>query len=220
MGIPSSNLEALELEEVPFKSFRLKKYIGEGVKEYTKNDIISHFLFMNTQFEKDLINIRLLRNIEFDLEDEGRFIGYLRFDNDINSLPLILMQTQNAIKILDKKNDRFVFEFEISTIGLPEMVNVITLMDQLITSCYNIQSTNEFYTKIYSSKNPLLTHFSEVIKERFSERISEVIRLLQRPELDPNITYNDIIYGRTKARLLLFNQYAYNNIFQDFISSK
>ena len=116
-----------------------------------------------------------------------------------------------------KKDERFVFEFEISSIGLPEMANVFKLMDLLIKHCYNVQSPTDFYSKVYNSNDPLLLHFSEVFKQGFNERIIEVVRLMQRPELNPSITFDDLVYGVTKSRLLLFNQNAYDKIFKDFI---
>lgn len=213
MGIPSSNLEGLELFEVSFRPFRLKKYLNEGVKEYMKDDIIWHYFFMNPHFKKDLIDIK-----HSTIEDRGKFMSYLRFNKQIQSLPIIFLRTRHATRIISKENNRFIFEFEDSFLGLPTAVNVFILMQKLITHCYGVQTAVEFINKVHASNDPLLIHLLEIIEENFNNNFTEIIMLMQRPELNPRITINDIIYGKTKSSLLVFNHFAYDNIFKNYIS--
>ena len=212
-GFPSVNLEALELFEISFRPFRLKKYLTEGVKEYIKDDIIWHYFFMNPQFKKDIIDI-----MHSTFENRGKFKSYLIFDKQIQFLPIIFSRTLHATKILGMENNKFIFEFEESIIGFPIPVDTYTLMQKLITHCYGVQTSDEFINKVHASKDPLLIHLSQVIEENFNNNFIEIIKLMQRPELNPRITINDIIYGKTISTLLVFNQYAYDNIFKNYIS--
>lgn len=216
-GIPLSNLQAIELREISFRPFRLKKYLNEGIKEYIKEDIIRHYLFMNPQLEIDLKYVRYLKDDDYLFTEEGRIISNLIINKDIKSLPIVIMRTLKAIEIIGKKDDKYLFTFEEGIPGLPNPTEVLPLMEQLISNCYGVKTVEEFFSKSYHSNNPLLIHFTEILKYEFNDSIVEILSLMVRPELNPNLSIDDIVYGKTMAELLLFNQFACDNHFKKYL---
>ena len=197
-GIPASNIEAIKMYEVAFRPFRLKKYIEQNIKEYIEDDIIEHFLFMNPQFEKDLVFIDFLKDGNYLFDENSRLTNYIVYKEDIKTLPRVIMVTNDAIEISGKDNDNYIFKFSLNMFtGQPDYPEITQIFDQLVTYCYGVKTKDDFFSKAYASKNPLLIHFAENYRLHYSEAFHELIELLNRQELNPNITYNDIIYGQT-----------------------
>jgi len=220
-GIPSKNIESMQLVyECAFKPFRLKKFIEENIIEYHNEDIIKHFLFMNPQLQKEMNYIYHKPNE--NVFDTTELLSYLVYKDNIESLPIMFMRTSNAIDISGKDTTgNYLFKYKIGFIGLPEVANPIDLMEQLITHCYKIKDIEEFFHKAYLSNNPLLIHFAEEVKKGRNKCISmthEIVDLLNMPELNPVISYEDIIYGKTNSKLLIFNKFAYGKLFKNFMT--
>lgn len=217
-GIPANNLEGLGLYECAFRPFRLKRFIKENIIEYNNEDIVKHFLFMNPQLEKLINYIYHKPNEELISMENSTLLSYLRYKEEIKVLPIMFMVT-NAIGIIGKDAaGNYLFKYKmLDFVGLEEAANPIELMEQLIIHCYGIKDSEDFFHKAYSSNNPLLIHFAQNVKNRHLNHVHEIVGLLNMKELNPDISYNDIIYGKTNPNLLVLNKFSYSGLFRNFM---
>jgi len=195
------------------------KVIDIDMAAANQDEVIEHFLIANTQYEIDALMLRYYKYEYYPFHDKGRLL---------NSLPFSGMNFKLAFgSLCDAKKVQFIngkYEFTFSTnkFGLSQPAELIPFIDLLVKYCYGVKSYEDLCDKCYCSNEPLLIYFMEQSKDNafFSTIFSELIALLNRDELNPNIKISDILSGKLKPELLIFNQFAYSNIFKNVIEMR
>jgi len=198
-----------------------KNRILENV--YSTDEKLSNFLDTHKEYETKL---RLL----YHIKDEGFNRKYnLKIYNDF---PFSDIETKIAVaalfsgikevKELRIVEGRYEFVYENSGFGNLELyASTFYVFNLLAKYCYKVTSYQELKSKCYNSKEPLLIQLIENLSQNYSDKIVKWLgALLNRKELNPNITANEIFEKGINANILLINAAVYSKFFKSILEER
>ena len=207
---------------LPFVPFRIGEYISTGKKSISNRERIQHYIFLNEQYEIDSLMLRYYKNENYEIDRNQKILSNLPFSKGFGGFNMVIGMT----KVVSKSsiiNGEHEFVFEKGCFGLDTFITVLTLFNLLVKYCYGVQSYTELQDRVNNSNEPQLIHFIQIlekISDKFPRTIQELILLLNKKELNPNITIQDIVFGETNQNILTLNPFSYYNIFSEIIEQR
>lgn len=200
------------------------KYLSQDQKK-------EKFLNENNEYKEKLLSLYHNIDEKYERKYSVKIFNDLPFSRNMETR-VILGAIFSGIKEVEKfhiVDGKYEFVFAKGFGNLDKHVSIFYVFNLLAKYCYKITSYNELKNRCYNSNDPSLIQLIESLSQYQSDEntanvtksiVSELISLLDRKELNPNITINDIVAGEINTKILIINPMVYLNIFKSIIEKE
>jgi len=216
-GIPESNIRAMEVKEIPMTPFWCKPYIEQNIKRHNQMNLENIFK-SNKVFREKIIFIHYAKSKNYIAAKSDDLLFALGFSKGIDSIPICISTTQSVKGYSTNENGEIEYEFGSGFLGLPTYLNIVELFPLLSKYCYKSMDSSELLLRMKDSKNGQLLAFRDtLIAKANPNKLNELVKLLNEPEANPDISGNENI---SNLDILVLNKGAYERIFKDLITEE
>ena len=215
-GYPISNLDEVGLFEkftVPFNS---GEYIHNKVKKFKAVDLNYHYQLDST-FRNRILKLHRDKSENFLAKYADNWLLSLGFSTGLDSIPIAVKTTNMVSSHKKRENEEIEFVNVTGFLNLPRFLDIVTLLPLLSQNCYKATCIQDLYAKIETSQESQLLCFRQTIQKKCSEKaLNELVQFVNRQELNPDMSNENIDIKDLNKTILSLNRVAYENIFSKY----
>lgn len=212
-GFPLDILDGLELKEIFTLPFNAGQFQSTGEKNFKQVDLSYHYK-VDQAFRNRIIKLHKEKNQDFIAQNADNYLLNLGFSKGMDSIPVAVKTTNLVSSHKWNESGELVFENITGFMNLPRYLDIITLLPLLSKFCYKSVNIQDMLYRMATSHDNQLVCFRQVIEKRCSQTaLQELVGLLQKQEMNPDMTVSTVDMKQFNKVLISLNRIAYERIF-------